>query len=83
MPTRAWSQLALEEAQVEARARDTERTAERRRLETHAAELRRKLDRYVAGFEAASCEPHSSRVVPVPSRLNWRRLRSRWRKNHR
>jgi hypothetical protein len=43
---------ALGEAQAEARARDTERTAERRRLETHAAELHRKLDRYVAGFEA-------------------------------
>jgi site-specific DNA recombinase len=43
---------ALDEAQAEARARDTERTAERRRLETHAAQLRRKLDRYVAGFEA-------------------------------
>ncbi len=43
---------ALEDAQAEARVRDAERTAERRRLETHAAELRRKLDRYVAGFEA-------------------------------
>jgi site-specific DNA recombinase len=43
---------ALEEAQAEARARDTERGAERRRLETHAAELRRKIDRYVAAFEA-------------------------------
>ena len=43
---------ALEEAQAEARARDAERGAERHRLETHAAELRRKIDRYVAGFEA-------------------------------
>ena len=43
---------ALDGAQAEARARDAERGAERRRLETHAAELRRKIDRYVAGFEA-------------------------------
>ena len=43
---------ALEEAQAEARARDAERGAERHRLETEAAELRRKIDRYVAGFEA-------------------------------
>jgi site-specific DNA recombinase len=43
---------ALEEAQAESRARDTERSAERHRLEAHATELRRKIDRYVAGFEA-------------------------------
>jgi site-specific DNA recombinase len=43
---------ALEEAQAETRARDAERGAERHRLEGHAAELRRKIDRYVAGFES-------------------------------
>jgi site-specific DNA recombinase len=49
---------ALEEAQVEARARDAERGAERRRLEAHASELRRKIDRYVVAFEAG--ELHGS-----------------------
>ena len=43
---------ALEEAQAENRAREAERSAERHRLEAHATELRRKIDRYVAGFEA-------------------------------
>lgn len=42
----------LEEAQAETRARDAERGAERHRLEGHAAELHRKIDRYVAGFES-------------------------------
>ncbi len=45
-------EAALAEAQAEARAREAERGAERRRLEVHAAELRRKIDRYVAAFEA-------------------------------
>ena len=43
---------ALEEAQAETRARDAERNVEHDRLPAHAAELRRKIDRYVAGFEA-------------------------------
>jgi site-specific DNA recombinase len=43
---------ALEEAQAESRTRDAERRQEHNRLQAHAAELRRKIDRYVAGFEA-------------------------------
>ncbi len=43
---------ALEEARAKMRSRDAERAAERDRLQAHAAELRRKIDRYVAGFEA-------------------------------
>jgi site-specific DNA recombinase len=43
---------ALEEAQAETRSRGAEREAERHRLESHAAEVNRKIGRYVAGFEA-------------------------------
>jgi site-specific DNA recombinase len=49
---------ALEGAQAETRARDAERSAEHDRLQSRAAELRRKIDRYVAGFEAG--ELHAS-----------------------
>ncbi len=47
---------ALEDAQVETRARDAERQAEHDRLQAHAAELRRKIDRYVAAFEAGELQ---------------------------
>ncbi len=43
---------ALEEALAETHARDDERRAAHERQQTHAAELRGKIDRYVAGFEA-------------------------------
>ncbi len=43
---------ALDEAQAESRAAEAQRNAERERLRARGAELRRKLDRYLAGFES-------------------------------
>jgi site-specific DNA recombinase len=47
---------ALDDAQAETRAKDAERQAERDRLEAHVADLRRKINRYVAAFEAGELQ---------------------------
>jgi site-specific DNA recombinase len=62
---------ALEEAQAETRARDTERGAEHDRLQSRAADLRRKIDRYVAGFEAGELNAplFQSRVTELQTEL--------------
>ena len=43
---------ALDEAMAQSRTKDAETKAERERLKAHGTELRRKLDRYMAGFES-------------------------------
>lgn len=62
---------ALDEAQAETRARAAERSAEHDRLQSRAAELRRKVDRYVTGFEAGELRASlfQSRVSELQTEL--------------
>jgi hypothetical protein len=63
---------ALDDAQTETRAKDAERQAERDRLEAHIADLRRKINRYVAAFETGELRASilQSRLGEIQSELS-------------